>query len=309
MLAAAVLVFRFVQYFGATILLGSSLFFINGLPKQGPCAASSNHWPKRLLIGSAALLLISSILGLVAQTGLLAGSFGEGLKLINLEAVVTQMNFGWSNIIRAIVAAGLLTSLIVFRPSPLLWVECAIGGAVVCASFAWMGHGAATEGSAGLVHLLADIAHSVAAAVWVGALIVFVFLLLRYQSSLDEDEALYDSLRRFSGIGSTAVAVLIITGLVNSWFLVGINRLGDFWATLYGQVLLAKLALFLGMLGLAASNRYRLTPALGVALQAGTPRLNVLSSLRRSLVLETTAGLVVLGLVAWLGTLAPVTAQ
>ena len=175
------------------------------------------------------------------------------------------------------------------------------------ASHGWE-HGAATEGVAGIVHLLSDIIHSLAAAVWIGALVAFVFLLLPDRRASYMDESLYESLRQFSGIGSGTVAALVVTGLVNSWFLVGLNRLTDFWTTLYGQVLLAKLIVFLGMLGLAASNRYRLTPALGDALDSGIFRIEAFSALRRSLILETVAAFAVLGLVAWLGTLAPVSA-
>ena len=104
---------------------------------------------------------------------------------------------------------------------------------------------------------------------------------------------------------SIAVALIVLSGLVNSWFLVGPNRLTDFWTTAYGQVLIAKLLAFAGMLGLAASNRYRLTPALGNALGTGTPRDAPLSALWRSLMLETIVAFAVLGLVAWLGTMRP----
>lgn len=304
MLATAVIVFRFFQYCGATILLGSSLFFIYGLPKTGPCAAATQRWPRALLIVSAAILLLSAAMGLITQTGLLAGSFGEGLKLANLQAVVTQMNFGWSNIARALVAMTAMICVTILKPSSSLWTWCAILGVIVCSSFAWMGHGAATPGAAGYFHLLADIAHSLAAAVWIGALVVFVFWLWSGQSSAATDLELHDSLRAFSGIGSAAVAALVVTGLINSWFLVGVDRLSEAWMMLYAQVLIAKVAIFIGMLGLAASNRYRLTPALGSALDSGS-RSKALTALKSSLALETLAAFAVLGLVAWLGTLAP----
>jgi putative copper resistance protein D len=304
-LVTAVIVFRFFQYCGATILLGSSLFFIYGLPKTGPCAASTQRWPKLLIILSSAVLIISAVMGLISQTGLLAGSFGEGLKLANLQAVVTQMNFGWSNITRALIAMTALISVTALKPSSVLWTWCSILGVIVCSSFAWMGHGAATPGAGGYFHLLADIAHSLAAAVWIGALVVFVFWLWSGQSSAATDLELHDSLRAFSGIGSAAVAVLVVTGLINSWFLVGVDRLSEAWTTLYAQVLIAKLAVFIGMLGLAASNRYRLTPALGSALDSGGARSKALTALKVILVSETLAAFIVFALVAWLGTLAP----
>jgi len=306
-LAAAVIALRFLQYSGTMILLGSSLFFLYALPPEGHCAAKSRAWPRSLLACGAALVFSGALLGLIAQTGLLAGSFSEGFKPDNLAAAVTQMNFGASAIVRATVAAGLFFFLVFLAPSRLLWMGSAAGGAIISASIAWMGHGAGTEGATGLVHLLGDIAHALAASVWIGALIAFVFLLFHDSGDTRGDAALYNALWRFSGIGAVAVTVIVLSGLVNSWFLVGPDRLLDFWTTAYGRVLLAKLIIFAGMLCFAALNRYGLTPALGKALALPASRAAALVALQRSLVLEMLAALAVLCLVAWLGTLPPVT--
>ena len=91
--------------------------------------------------------------------------------------------------------------------------------------------------------------------------------------------------------------MLVLTGLVNSWILVGLDRLGDLAEIAYGQVLLAKLALFAGMLGFAAANRFRHTQAVADNAPLG--------AVRRSLAWEAGLGVSVLALVAWLGTLAP----
>lgn len=70
-------------------------------------------------------------------------------------------------------------------------------------------------------------------------------------------------------------------------------------------MLIAKLGLFVLMLGLAAANRFRLTPALGSVLDGGENPRRVLAWLRRSVVAEMAIGILVLGMVAWMGTLAP----
>jgi putative copper resistance protein D len=62
-----------------------------------------------------------------------------------------------------------------------------------------------------------------------------------------------------------------------------------------------KLALFAGMLALAAAHRWRLVPALAAA-GGGS---NTVRVLRRTLALEAALGLAVLGVVAVLGTLEP----
>lgn len=75
-------------------------------------------------------------------------------------------------------------------------------------------------------------------------------------------------------------------------------------STRYGQLLVAKLILFGFMVALAAANRFRLTPAFDQAIQSGDAS-SALRLLRRSLSIEGSAALLILGLVAWLGTLEP----
>lgn len=114
----------------------------------------------------------------------------------------------------------------------------------------------------------------------------------------------------FSGVGSALVAVLIASGLLNSWLLVGPTRIAGLWTTHHGQLLSLKLGVFAGMLVLAAVNRFRLTPALSAATaEGGRSTGEALRNLRRSVVLETALAVLVLGLVAWLGTQAPVSAR
>ena len=64
----------------------------------------------------------------------------------------------------------------------------------------------------GLLHVGADAAHLLAAGAWLGGLIALVFLLR------ERPPASAGILTRFSGMGYVAVSVLILTGLVNSWF-------------------------------------------------------------------------------------------
>ena len=83
------------------------------------------------------------------------------------------------------------------------------------------------------------------------------------------------------------------------------ERVASIAGNLYGQLLVAKLVLFGLMLALAASNRFRLTPALGSAVETGQPSVAAMSALRRSLLVETGLGLALIGVVAVMGTLPP----
>jgi putative copper resistance protein D len=308
-LEPAVIFLRLAQYAGAMILFGSSLFLLYALPAGGAGSGAQLGWSRRLLVWSAAGLVAASVLGLLAQTAILAGSIREGLTTASLSAVITSMSMGPSSLVRAGAGAMALAALTTLRPGRTLWWTCAGLGAAACASFAWIGHGATTEGPPGLLHLAADILHALAAGVWIGALVVFLGLLRRPGDDLDLDRVLHKALHDFSGVGTALVATLVATGLVNSWFLVGPTRLSGLWTTPYGQLLSLKLALFVGMLALAAANRFLHTPALGAALDGAPSQGPALAALRRSLLWETALSLAVLGLVAWLGTLAPVSAQ
>ncbi|MCZ4340357.1 SDR family NAD(P)-dependent oxidoreductase [Sphingomonadaceae bacterium G21617-S1] len=107
-------------------------------------------------------------------------------------------------------------------------------------------------------------------------------------------------LSRFSLMGTLIVATLVATGAINGALIVGLDQLPALVGSSYGWLLGAKLALFGLMLALAAANRWRLTPALE---NDGTARAWM--HLRLSLLVETSAAIAIIGLVAWLGTLDP----
>lgn len=217
------------------------------------------------------------------------------------------MDFGKSSLIRAGLALlAFFATMVVPVSKRLWWISATLGGAI-CATFAWMGHGAATEGKFGILHLAGDIAHILAAAGWIGALVIFCMVLVRPSPDLLAPNAICVSLASFSGVGTALVTIIIASGLINSAFLVGWN-IQRIVSTTYGQVLIAKLLLFALMLALAARNRFRHTPTLANALQNVAPCHRPLADLRRSVLTETCVAAAVLALVAWLGMLEPVTA-
>lgn len=310
MLEAALVLVRLAQYAGAMTLFGSSLFFFYALPRAGPASAASLGWPRRLLLVGAGLTLAGAVVGLVLQTAVMAGSLTEALKPASLGFMISGTGIGLASIVRA-AAGGLgLVALLRVPPGRGLWVSAGVLGGLACGSLGWMGHGAATDGPSGLVHLVGDIAHALGAAAWLGALAAFLILLwLPTPASLEHLRALLGALRRFSAIGTALVATVVVSGLVNGWFLVGVDRLAGLWTTTYGRLLVAKLLVFVLMLALAAANRFRLTPALGAALESDRRPVQSVAKLKSSLLLEAAGGVVILVLVAWLGTLAPVSAQ
>lgn len=204
-----------------------------------------------------------------------------------LWTVLTGTQFGavWS----ARLALALLLGLLLLSPA-LRLPQLAAAGALI-ALLAFVGHAGATPGMAGEAHLASDIAHLIAAGAWLGGLPALALLLLARPGT----DVAARAARRFSILGVVSVATLIVSGLINSWYLLGGPR--DLIDTGYGRVLALKLALFVAMLGIAAVNRFHLTPLLAAA---GAQR-----ALARNSLAEMTLGLGVVLLVGALGTMTP----
>jgi putative copper resistance protein D len=298
---AALVLARLVAFVSGALLFGAPLF-----------ALYSGVAPARLkgLIGLAGLgIALAAGAALVVQTGQMAGDPKAGFDPATLRDMVASSAFGASVLARIGAGAAALIAGLALRPGRSLWAASAALGALALGALPWSGHGAADSGTAGVVHLGADIAHLLAAGVWLGALAAFLLLLVTPRPVAAAVSALHRALHGFSGMGSAVVAVIIATGLVNSWFLVGLDHLSGLWTTAYGRLLCLKLLLFAAMLALAAANRFRLTPALGVALGSEADAAPALAALRRSVAIETLVGFAVLAVVAWLGMQEPISAM
>lgn len=288
---------RWLQFAAAVLALGMPLFQAFGLSETGPQSA------RRAVIIAGLVLGVAALGGLVAQTAMMAGGWAAGLDPAALGYVVQSTSLGIAHVVRAVLALLGVAALVLsrgWRAGELIAILAFAGAA---ASFAWSGHGAASEGSLGLLHLAADIAHALAAAVWLGALAGFCLLLIHPKPR--EAAVTARSLSGFASIGTVAVAVLVMTGLINASFLIGAEGLNRITGSTWGLLLIAKLALFAVMVGLAAHNRFTLTPALSCAVEGQTDTAHAVRQLRISIGLEMLAGFVLLGLVAAMGVQMP----
>ena len=287
---------RAAQYAAAAVALGLPAFMLYGGRVFG---GQPPRWARPALGASAAALALLATAALALQTGVMAGALDQALNPEALGFVVGGTALGAAYAVR--IAAGLLLLLAVLtlRPGRGLWLVSLSLGLVVAASFAWTGHGAATEGLGHGLHLASDIAHAVTALIWLGAVFSFVAMATR---RIETDAAAKTELARalggFARVGTLCVAVLLVTGLINSFYLVGMEGGFSLNETPYGRLLAVKLAAFAAMLGLAALHRFRSTPALEAG-QGG------LAGLRLSLGAELALGLLILALVGAMGMLAP----
>lgn len=300
MIEAAIIGLRALQYGTAALLFGLPAFLIySGVTRHD----LHIRWPRSALLGAAVVLVLTAPAALVAHTAVMTGSLTEAIKPQTLGTMISAMALGAALVVRAIVAFVALAAILLIKPGARLWWITAGLGGIITASFAWTGHGAATEGPGHEIHLVSDILHALAASLWIGALAAFSALACwRPAAPSRHDMALTEALSGFARVGTWAVAVLVMTGLINSLYLVSWNGLPLLAVTLWGQLLIAKLGLFMAMIVLATLNRFQLTARLKSA-DAGTTV--AIGHLRASLLCEFGLAIAVLALVAVMGTLAP----
>jgi putative copper resistance protein D len=269
---------RFIQYAAAASVAGGALFrCLIADPALRRAGADAEAWRSSLRILmclALALVVLSGATWLLAVASNLGGEAGR---------VLVDTRFGNACLVRLGLAVLLAFSL--GRP----WLSAMLAAGLL-GSLAWSGHAGAAPGAVGKLHLVNDVLHLLAAGAWLGGLLP-LWLLLRRQAGLT---ALFAA-ERFSTLGTWAVGILLVTGILNACLLLGSPT--DLVDTTYGQLVPFKIALFLAMVAIATVNRLRLTPRL--------PAEAATRGLMRNVLAETALGLAILAVVGVLGTLPP----
>lgn len=250
-----------------------------------------------------ALTVVTGLIWLLLEAASMSGlSFAESMTSEVLLTVVSQTQFGEVAEIRFALAAIVAGCMGYDRFALARGLALAMSLGLM-AAIAWTGHAGSTSGEMGILHLAADALHLVAAAAWTGGLVSLALLLSacwRDRTSASASLA-WHATRRFSTMGIAIVAVILATGMVNTWILVG--SLNALISTGYGQLLLFKIALFAVMLSFAAANRFWLTPRL--ALPSGEKQRDALRRLARNSAIEVALALFIFSIVGILGTMHP----
>lgn len=250
--------------------------------------------------GAAWLIIVASHMSGMPLGAVLPGGV--------VGVVLTQTRFGQVWLLRAALVVVLAVCLAVQARTPkrvVGWVGL-LAAAAFIVSVAWAGHGAATEDVPfDAIHLPADILHLFAAGAWLGALLPLVLLLAAAvrDASTQAATVARTATLRFSILGLTCVGTLIVTGVVNTWFLAG--SVPALIGTLYGRLLVLKVALFGLMIAAAGVNQRRLLPCLSDAVTDDAERLRACRHVCRNASIEASLGVLVLVLVAIIGILTP----
>jgi copper transport protein len=212
----------------------------------------------RLLWASWAVLFVSTALSIGLQ-----GVTASGLPLIDavkpsvLSAVV-DTRFGELAVARLVLLVVAVPVLVWGRPHqgasasrsrPPAWWPAAVGvlSGGLFLTVALAGH----AGSGRWIPLAVsvDVVHLAAMCTWLGGLVALLAVILP-RHDVDELRAVVP---RFSTTAFTCVVILVVTGTVQSYRQVG--SIEALTTTSYGRVLLIKLGLVVGLVGIAAFSR------------------------------------------------------
>ena len=210
---------------------------------------------RRILVISLPIALLSGLAWLILAASQMSDlPVSQAIRWPVLRLVLSQTRFGvlwqWRTGIWMGCAIVVVFQMRCRRPGAIVaWLGFIFALALV-ASLAWSGHG--QTGAARPWHLCADVLHLCAAAVWPMELLPFsmIFLSLRRSNAYERWNVAAKLTRRFSGIAFAAVGLLWLSGIINSWCLLG--SFAALWRGAYGRILLLKLAAVGGMMLLSA---------------------------------------------------------
>jgi copper resistance protein D len=261
-LLAGLFAFRLVVLTPAASRSASAGYGATGYNRVDPFQPKFKGMWGRLALVAWLTVVVSAILWF----GLVAASMSGAATLFDFDAdtlqtVLWQTHFGqlWAWRLEGCLIAGIL----LFMGSHELVT--AVFCFAILASLALAGHSDAIVVNTGPWPIFGDIGHLVAAAFWPGGLPPLLLFLLKQSRAANQGARMFvaDVVRRFSGLSLVVVGILIATGLLNTYFIVGSP--GALFTTDYGRLLLLKIALFILMLGLGALNLLVLKPRLSRA--------------------------------------------
>lgn len=274
------------------LLWGSSAYCAALIPQ--PLAQSIARRLRHLSVGLIIIATVTTAATLALQSGMIGEGWRDTHNVAMIHDVLMDTSVGQAWQAEAVGALLLLMALVV--PFAAFPAATAVASGLFLASFALTGHAAMYEGWLRPVHGANDALHLLSAGAWVGALAPLL-IVLRGIGQADHHTAADRALRRFSTAGHLAVALMLASGVANT-FLV-LRQWPIDLSSPYVVMLDLKIALVAAMLALALANRYFYTPRLAQD-QAASIR-----ALRRDTAIELLLGIMVIALVSVFGMLEP----
>lgn len=251
--AIAAILAKAVGYVSALLAIGGPLFSIafreapDGIMRLARTIATA-----AALISLAVLAVRFGI-----RAGRISGMGAAGMIDPLMLGIVWDSPLGWAALWRG---AGAVLILAVLFDTSVTSALSVIGSVLVASSYSLVGH---SLGDPRWVLAVLLLIHLLAVGFWLAALVP-----LYRATYLPQGAAL---LHRFGVVASMTVAALVGVGLLFAGLMTG--SITGLVTTAYGWTLLFKLTLVVGLLGLAAHNKWRLVPALAAGEVSAGKRL------------------------------------
>ena len=290
---------RAVQFAAAILLIGSAAFRFAVLPRMSHAAVGSADTVEPMLArgatiaGSAAWTLLGVTLARfgaqhAAFFGVRTGWTGESVRALLSNS---SWAIGWwlalTGSLLAIVAAWKAR-----RSRSGGWTALALASLVIAGSLALSGHAAAATHRA--LALGIDVAHVIGAGGWVGGLTLVLAAGIPVAASLPDEQrhaTIGALIHAFSPTALVFAGLLLVTGLLAGWRNLG--SVQAIFGSLYGRMLVAKLAALSVAAGTGAYNWKRVLPALGTAPATARLRRSATAELVASLLIIVITGVLV----------------
>ena len=290
---AALVVIRLARFGAAAFRWGAAAYLALLVPRT--LAAELWRELRRPVVAAVVVAAIATLAALPIEAALIGDGWVDAFDYETLSGVLFSTSIGQSLLVQSAAALVLLIALATTGRFQIAAVAAAAG--VVLAGSALTGHAVMQDGALGVGHRLNDAIHILSAGAWIGALAPLA-LLLRHLAPHERLHEAIVALRRFSNAGHVIVTLIGLSGIANTWLVLGRAPLD--WSSPYQALLAVKIALVAVMVAIALANRYAFTPAISAEPAA------IARALRQGTVLELAIGIVVLTLVAVFGTLDPV---
>lgn len=253
-LASLFVLSRFVHFATVMLVFGVSIFSTLLSPQRlFPELARDTH---RMLLLSVWFSAFSALLMLAIQAGLMGDGWGDTWRLGVWWAVLgTTFGEAW----RWHLGVCFLTLLALFIPTAKRINLLALCSALLLINMAFIGHAAMHGGIVGILHRFNHSLHLLSAGYWFGSLLPLL-VCLRYLTRPQWRDDAVTTLIRFSWWGHVAVALVIITGIINNLIILGHWPLNI--DSVYQRLLLIKILLVVLMVLVAIINRYFIVPAM-----------------------------------------------
>ena len=214
-------------------------------------------------VGAGALLLVTAAARLLLQSLSIHGT-DQALDAAMLSEMVMDTNWGlaWITLVAGALAA-IAGFLVVLRGPGAGWPVAAAGCAGVAVGLALASHAAVVPSLSG-ASVIANMVHTIAAAGWLGNLLLVFAVGLPLAWRLDRGDrwtVVRDIVHAFSPAALAFGGLAALTGIFMAWTHVG--SVGALTGTKYGNVLLVKLALLSLTALTGAYNWLRVRPTLG----------------------------------------------